>query len=78
MSPRTFCRQFDHATGFTPGAWILQERLSLARELLETTRLEIDEVAFRSGFGSPTTMRHHFGRNLHVTPTEHRSSFAHD
>jgi AraC family transcriptional activator FtrA len=66
MSPRTFCRHFGDATGLTPGAWLLQERLSLARELLETTRLGIDEVAFRSGFGSS------------ATPSEHRSSFAHD
>ena len=77
MSPRTFCRHFGDATGLTPGAWILQERLSLARELLETTQFGIDEVAFRSGFGSPATMRHHFRRNLRVTPTVHRSSFAH-
>lgn len=78
MSPRTFCRRFCDATGLTPGAWILQERLSLACELLETTRLEVDQIAFRSGFGSPATMRHHFRRALRVTPTEHRNSFAHD
>lgn len=78
MSPRTFCRCFGEATGMTPGTWIMRERLNLARDLLETTRLGIDEVAFRSGFGSPATMRHHFRRTLRVTPTEHRSSFAYD
>ena len=76
MSARTFCRCFGEATGMAPGAWIMRERLNLARELLEATRLGVDEVAFRSGFGSTATMRHHFRRSLRVTPTAHRTSFA--
>lgn len=76
MSCRTFCRRFGEATGLTPGSWILNERLTLARDLLETTKLGIDEVAYRSGFGSSSTMRHHFRRSLRTTPTALRSNFA--
>lgn len=75
MSPRTFHRRFIEATGMAPGEWILNERIAHARDLLETTGLGIDEVAYRSGLGSAATMRHHFRQRFNSTPTAHRSQF---
>ncbi len=76
LSPRTFCRRFVDATGMAPGEWLLNERVAHARDLLETTGLNIDEVAFRSGLGSAATLRHHFRRRFHTTPTAHRVQFS--
>ncbi len=76
MSPRTFCRRFVEATGMAPGAWLLNERVAHARDLLETTGLGIDEVAYRSGLGSAAAMRHHFRRRFRITPTAHRVQFS--
>ena len=75
MSPRTFARRFLDATGTTPHRWLLDQRLQLAEELLETTDLPVDAVAARSGFGSPDTLRHHFAARRGVSPAAYRRSF---
>ena len=76
LTPRTFCRRFNEATGAAPGEWVLTERLAHACDLLEMTKLGMDEVAYRSGLGSAAAMRHHFRLRLRTTPTEHRSQFS--
>jgi transcriptional regulator GlxA family with amidase domain len=75
MSPRTFARRFKAATGTTPGEWVLQQRLALAQRLLETTDLGVDRVAHQSGFGSATTLRHHFQHRFHTSPHAYRQTF---
>jgi AraC family transcriptional activator FtrA len=76
MSERTFLRRFKAATGLAPGAWLLAARLARARDLLEETRLSVEAVAAACGFGTAATLRHHFGRQLGLSPTEHRARFG--
>ncbi len=76
MSTRTFARRFLSENGVSPLAWILQQRLRLAQELLETTTTTIDEIANVSGFSTAETMRHHFRRELNTSPTRYRNTFA--
>ena len=76
MSPRTFSRRFLEVVGAAPGEWVLNERVAHARDLLETTGLGIDEVAYRSGLGSAAAMRHHFRQRLRTTPTAYRLQFS--
>lgn len=76
MSERTFNRRFLEATGQTPGVWLVTSRVDHARVLLEAKSLSIEEVARRSGFGSPATLRHHFRRLLGVSPTDYRAQFG--
>jgi transcriptional regulator GlxA family with amidase domain len=75
MSPRTFARRFKAATGTTPGEWVLQQRLVHARRLLETTDHGIDRIAHEAGFGSATTLRHHFHQRFHTSPHAYRKTF---
>jgi transcriptional regulator GlxA family with amidase domain len=75
MSPRTLARRFKAATGTTPHRWLLDQRLQLAEELLESTALPVDAVAARSGFGSADTLRHHFAARRGVGPAAHRRTF---
>jgi transcriptional regulator GlxA family with amidase domain len=75
MSPRTFARRFKTATGTTPGSWILQQRLALARRLLESTDEGVDRIAYEAGFGSATTLRHHFQKRLRTSPAAYRRTF---
>jgi AraC family transcriptional regulator, transcriptional activator FtrA len=75
MSRRTFIRRFEEATGVSPGAWIVQERVTRARYLLESTHLSVEQVATMTGFGSTDTLRHHFRRRLHTTPNRYRGTF---
>jgi AraC family transcriptional regulator, transcriptional activator FtrA len=76
MSTRTFQRRFAAATGTAPSAWLLQERLRRARDLLEKgDRRSLDDIAAASGFGSPATMRHHFRERLGTSPAAYRARF---
>jgi AraC family transcriptional regulator, transcriptional activator FtrA len=77
MSERTFIRRFRAATGTTPGDWIITQRLGRARDLLERSTLTIDEVAGRSGLGTPTTLRHHFRKRIGLNPADYRKRFSH-
>lgn len=77
MSPRSFARRFKAATGTTPHAWLLGQRLHRAEELLETADLSIEEVAKRSGFGTAAALREQFVRRRGVPPRDYRRSFAH-
>ena len=75
MSPRTFARHFRSATGSTPHAWLLAQRLTRAQQLLEVTDLPVDEVARRSGLGAATTLRHHFALRFGTSPQAYRRTF---
>ena len=75
VSPRTFARRFREETGTTPLQWLLSRRVLEARRLLEETDLPIDEIAWRSGFGTAASLRDHFRRSTSTTPTAYRGSF---
>ena len=76
MSRRSFARRFRAATGTTPHAWLVAQRLSLAEELLESTRLSVEEIARRVGFGSAAALRERFGEHRGVAPRDYRRTFA--
>ncbi len=75
MSLRTFLRRFSALTGTTPGEWLLAERLTRARALLESGEAAVEEVALRAGFGSAATLRHHFRQRLGLSPASYRARF---
>lgn len=75
MSERNFARAFRREVGVTPGAYVESLRVERARVLLETTDLQVDEVAHRCGFGTPETLRRSFARRLRVSPAEYRARF---
>jgi AraC family transcriptional activator FtrA len=75
MSPRTFARRFRATFGVTPYQWLLQQRIGLAQQLLETTTDPIEQIATRCGFGGAAVLRLHFQRRLHTTPHAYRKTF---
>ena len=75
MAPRTFARRFRNETGATPHDWLTNQRLLLARRLLEDSDLGVDTIAERAGFGSAATLRHHFAQRLSTTPQAYRGTF---
>jgi len=75
-STRTFTRRFRKETGLSPGAWLLQQRLLRARDLLERSDLPVDAVARRAGFGTGASLRQHFARALGVSPAAYRATFG--
>lgn len=77
LSERTFARRFRDTLGITPLRWLLQERVRLAQELLETTDEPVETVAHRAGFGTAANLRHHFRRITTVSPATYRHVFRH-
>ncbi|MHB8453926.1 MAG: GlxA family transcriptional regulator [Acidiferrobacterales bacterium] len=75
MSRRTFTRQFRKVTGTTTGRWLLNQRLALAQQLLETTDRRIDVIAERAGFGSAVSLRQHFRATFGIAPSTYRRGF---
>ncbi|MBP0449076.1 helix-turn-helix domain-containing protein [Kitasatospora sp. RG8] len=76
MSPRTFFRRLQAATGTTPLQWLLNQRLARAQSLLEATDLPVEQIGERSGLGSATNLRRHFTARVGVTPTDYRRAFT--
>lgn len=76
VSPRGLNRRFREATGMSPGAWLLAERLGQARALLEESTLSVEAVAAASGFGSVAGLRHHFRQALGTSPAAYRARFG--
>jgi transcriptional regulator GlxA family with amidase domain len=75
LSVRTLTRRFAGQLGTSPQSWLHQQRLHLARKLLETTDLPIPQVAERSGYGSANALRAHFTRELATSPQRYRFGF---
>jgi transcriptional regulator GlxA family with amidase domain len=75
MSARTFARRFRAMTGTTPHEWLLDQRVALARRMLESSDRGVDWIAHHCGFGSSGTLRHHFQRRLHTSPDRYRRTF---
>jgi transcriptional regulator GlxA family with amidase domain len=75
LSERTFARRFRAETGTTPHHWLTWQRVLLAQRLLETTALDVDQVARRCGFGGAATLRHHFVARVGTSPQRYRRTF---
>ena len=78
MSRRTFTRRFKDATGSTVSHWLNAERVSRAQQLLETTDLPIECIAWEAGFGTPLSLRQQFSAHLGTSPSDYRRMFFRD
>ncbi|MFD8810595.1 GlxA family transcriptional regulator [Streptomyces sp. NPDC059627] len=75
MSRRTLIRRFHADTGRPPMRWLLDARLGLARELLESSDLTVEAVARRCGLGTPANFRTLFKAHVGVPPRAYREMF---
>ncbi|SFM43776.1 transcriptional regulator, AraC family with amidase-like domain [Methylobacterium pseudosasicola] len=78
LSPRALHRHFRATTGQSPGDWIVATRLDRARDLLDTSRMPIAEIAAACGFGTAASLRHHFRTRLGVSPAAYRAGALSD
>lgn len=73
QSARTFSRRVTSATGLSPIQFLQQLRVEQAIELIETTTLSFEEVAFRVGYSDPSTLRGLIRRGAGISPREIRT-----
>ncbi len=76
MSVRTLQRRFFEAAGVSPLQWLIRERVSWAKELLEGNSRSMSEVATAAGFASDESFRRHFRRVVGVSPVAYRRHFS--
>jgi AraC family transcriptional activator FtrA len=77
MSKRSLQRRFSEATGLAPQAWLIRERVAIAKELLETrSSLDIESVADLAGVGSAESLRRHFRLHRLPAPMRYRQQFV--
>jgi AraC family transcriptional activator FtrA len=75
MSERNFARRFVEESGITPAQWLLRQRVLASRELLERSDLSIKQIAARTGWTSPQSLREQFKRHVGTTPAAYRQAF---
>ena len=75
-SARHLTRLFRLHAGCTPMDYLYQIRVALARDLLRETRLDLERVAEKAGFGSAQHMRRVWRRFEPRTPGMARQQLA--
>jgi AraC-like DNA-binding protein len=74
FAPRTFRREFQKATGLPPHQYLLNSRISHARELLAHTDLPLKQIARELGYTDVFYFTRHFKRAVGVPPGMFRRS----
>lgn len=76
LGERTFLRRFQRATGFNPSEYLQHLRVGRARDLLESSRLAFDQIAWRVGYEDSGAFRRVFQKTTGLTPGEYRKRFS--
>ena len=72
MSRYHFIRAFHAATGLTPYAFVIAERVAAGIESLRASDLSVSEIAAATGFLSPARFSERFRALIGQTPAEFR------
>jgi len=75
VSTRSLTRLWREETGVSPHQWLLNARVNRARELLEVSDLQVEQIAVKCGLGSGTNLRARFRDVVGTTPTAYRRAF---
>lgn len=67
-----FCRAFKESTGLSPHAWLRQQRLERAMNMLRDTDVSIELVAVELGYASQTAFAAAFKKLTGETPSDWR------
>lgn len=74
MSLRNFARRFKQATEITPLAYLQQQRIKMAKSLLQNTNLRIKEIAYRVGYLDESYFSQIFKKETSLTPRNYRKT----
>ncbi len=74
LAPRTFARRVEKVTGLSPIRFLQRLRIEAATDLIETTRLPVEEVARRVGYADPSALRRIMQRESGLRPGSLRRS----
>jgi AraC-like DNA-binding protein len=69
----TFKREFKENYHTTPGKWLTQKRLQHAQLLLNTSKKNVNEIAYDSGFENVTHFSRIFKEKFGFSPLQYRN-----
>jgi len=72
LAPRTFARRVERVTGLSPIRFLQRLRIEAATDLIETTRLPVEEIARRVGYADPSALRRVMQRESGTRPASLR------
>ena len=72
QNPTSLCRYFKKSTDKSIFQVLAEIRIEYACKLLANSDLTITEVAFSSGYNTPTLFFEQFQKIIHLTPAEYR------
>ena len=78
VSRKTLCTRFKQETGETFASYVRRLRIERARRLLDTTDLEISQIAYQTGFSSQSHLQTVFKQMTGYTPREWRLREIHE
>lgn len=73
ISYSTFRKFFKEYTGFSPAAYIQEQKINRCKELLTNTKLSSQEIAYEVGFENPDYFCTIFKKKVKMTPFEYRN-----
>ncbi|MEI7336090.1 helix-turn-helix domain-containing protein [Pectobacterium carotovorum] len=75
LEERTFLRRFQKATGMTTTEYCQRLRVGRAREMLQSSQLPLERIAWDVGYSDAGAFRKVFTRIVGLTPGEYRRRF---
>ena len=75
MTPQAFCRYFKNKTNKTVSTYINDLKIGFSCKLLIDGNLNIEQIAFESGFNSTTFFNRKFKEKMKVTPKAYKKEF---
>ena len=75
VSYRTLHRRFHAATGMPPLTFLQSLRVEQAKELLEGTRLSLEQIVEKIGYSDASAFRRLFVRQAGLSPAQYRQRF---
>ena len=76
MSNRTFQRRFAALTGLPVGRWLVQERVTRACALLESSSSSLEDISAAVGATSVANLQYHFRNLVGTSPGQYRTRFS--
>ena len=76
MSRRSFDRHFRASVGMSPKAWLNQQRVNLAKKILEKGQVNMETLASKVGFDNAITLRFNFNKYVGVSPSQYQNQFS--
>lgn len=68
LSPAYFTTAFKRSTGKSPVAWLMEQRLQRAKELLRNSGQPLMEIALNCGFFDQSHFTRHFSKTVGISP----------